>query len=82
MCVHIAWGLDILLLFYVYHRVSSGPNFDWTQQFRNNAMYQSIELHNWYYIFPGRCGREANSFLQTVQDAARGMQFSIGRPQM
>lgn len=67
---------------FFFCRESSGPRVDWTNHFRNNCMHRTIPLHNWYYIFPGRCGREANTFLQTVQDAARGMQFSISRPQM
>lgn len=45
-------------------------------------MHVTIPLNRWYYIFPNRCGREANNFLQLVQDAARGMSFHIERPQM
>lgn len=45
-------------------------------------MYASEPLSRWFLIFPNRCGREANGFVQTVQDAARGMRFNIDRPQM
>lgn len=54
---------------------------DWTRAFRNNSMYTSSDLKNWHIIVPSKALRETEQFCQTLQQAARGMRFTISPPQ-
>lgn len=61
-------------------KVVASAKADWNMAFRDNSMFYSIPLKNWVYMYPQRCSNEANAFLSSVQQAARGMRYEIGRP--
>lgn len=62
--------------------VDLGHRVDWTNEFRSNSMYRSIELTRWFLIVPARAINEAKMFLKALQQAAKGMYFKIEEPKM
>lgn len=55
-------------------------NADWTSQLKNQKLFMTTELYNWFVISPDRNMRDAQEFIKCVQDAARGMGLRINNP--
>lgn len=63
-------------------KVLTNERADWNMAFRDNAMFQSVPLTNWVFMYPYRNSREANDFLKAIQQAARGMRYELHQPNM
>lgn len=61
--------------------VSAGEQADWQMAFRNNPMFTSIPLTNWFVVIPTGSESLIAGFLNCMKDAARGMRFQIEEPQ-
>lgn len=62
--------------------IPAGAEADWNMAFRNNKMFKSIPLNNWFVVC--QRGQEGliNDFLGCVLTAARGVGFMITHPQI
>lgn len=74
------FGLFICL--FVNKSVELGTRVDWTAEFRTRSMFHSVELKRWYLVLPSKAINEAKTFLKSLQQAARGMFFTIEDPKM
>ncbi|XP_072378370.1 piwi-like protein Siwi [Diabrotica undecimpunctata] len=63
-------------------RYPAGPKADWTRDLRAQRMFNSANMTRLVTICPSRQKNECFDFLQTLQKAARGMQWDIGQPQI
>uniref|UniRef100_A0A1B6F8K3 Piwi domain-containing protein n=2 Tax=Cuerna arida TaxID=1464854 RepID=A0A1B6F8K3_9HEMI len=63
--------------------VHSGDECDWTRHLRSNPMFTMPKegLSRWVIIFPGKVGRDAESFVNTLISAGKGMKFFISQPE-
>lgn len=61
--------------------IPAGAEADWGSAFRNNKMFKSVPLNNWFVVC--QRGQESliNTFLDCVLRAARGVGFMISQPQ-
>lgn len=53
---------------------------DWQMAFRNNPMYLSVPLVNWYVIVPAGSEKLMVDFMQCLKQASRGMRFQVEDP--
>ncbi|XP_055386679.1 protein aubergine-like [Condylostylus longicornis] len=61
-------------------RVKTGPEADWTREFRGNSMFVCAILKRWYVIVPTRSQREASDFVRAIIKVAAGMKMQISDP--
>lgn len=61
---------------------SAGREADWTRELRSRPMLQAAPINIWAIVCPSRCKSQAQSFMQTLQRAASGMQWSIPFPKL
>lgn len=45
-------------------------------------MFQTVEMKRWILIYPARAKNEAQQFVQALQKASSGMNFTIAQPKM
>jgi aubergine-like protein len=53
---------------------------DWTQQFRNNSMYNDSPLNNWAMIFPSSLSDAAKGFVELLRKVGSSMNYNIEFP--
>lgn len=63
------------------NKVLAGPQADWQMAFRNNPMYMSVPLRNWFVVVSAGDQNLVGSFMNCIHDVARGMRFEISKPQ-
>ncbi|XP_029717566.1 protein aubergine-like [Aedes albopictus] len=64
------------------YAVSAGEMAEWQMAFRNNPMYYSVALTQWFAVVPKGSERLITDFMQCLRQAARGMRFQIEEPQI
>ncbi|XP_055525211.1 protein aubergine-like [Wyeomyia smithii] len=62
-------------------RISSGNDAEWQNAFRNNPMFATVALNNWYVVVPAVTEKLITGFLDCLKTVARSMRFQIGNPQ-
>ncbi|KAF2879557.1 hypothetical protein ILUMI_26606 [Ignelater luminosus] len=61
---------------------SAGKDADWTRELRSRPMVHTAALSQWVVICPNRLRNSAQSFVQTLQKACKGMQWNIPFPKL
>ena len=61
--------------------VPAGNQSDWTREVRNKQMFTTGRLQRWYIIAPSRLMRDTESFVNTMRNSVRQMQFQIANPE-
>lgn len=61
--------------------IPAGSEADWSSAFRNNRMYKSVPLNNWFVVCPRGQEGLINDFLGCMVTAAKGVGFIISHPQ-
>ncbi|KAK5647282.1 hypothetical protein RI129_002174 [Pyrocoelia pectoralis] len=61
---------------------SAGAEVDWTRELRSNPMVHSVQLSTWVVVCPNRLKEKAQSFIQMLSRAAKGMHWSIPFPKL
>lgn len=58
-------------------------NADWTRLMRDKHFHSvaSLPRNSWHVIVPRRLYPEVTSFIRTLQNSVRGMNFRIGDPE-
>lgn len=60
---------------------SAGDMAEWQMAFRNNPMYASVPLVNWYVVMTRGSEQLINDFIQCLKQASKGMRFQVEDPQ-
>jgi len=68
--------------FFFFFRVPAGDDADWGRALQSAAMYNIIELKNWFCITTSRLQRETRDFIAQLQNVSRGLQFPLREPVM
>lgn len=58
---------------------SAGRDADWTKELRSAPMFVAAQISCWAIITPGRCYRSTENFVQLLNRASHGMQWSLPR---
>jgi aubergine len=53
---------------------------DWTNPMKINQMFQVTPLKRWAFIYPKRCARESEEFLNLMKQVANGMHYDMADP--
>lgn len=61
-------------------KVLAGEMAEWQMAFRNNPMYLTVALTNWYVVVPGGSERLIVDFMSCLKQAASQMYFQIDEP--
>lgn len=61
--------------------ITTNPNADWNNEFRNQKLYSLIRLTRWCLIVSNRSENDAKMFLRDMQKAGRGLGFNISEPE-
>lgn len=62
------------------YKVLAGEMAEWQMAFRNNPMYLTVALTNWFVVIPGGSERLIVDFLSCLKQAASQMYFQIEEP--
>ncbi|XP_038122427.1 protein aubergine [Culex quinquefasciatus] len=62
--------------------VTPDASAEWQMAFRNNQMYRSERLQNWFLMVPRSWDRLVPGFVECLRQAARGMRFEVADPQL
>lgn len=62
------------------YKVSAGDMADWQMAFRNNPMFLSVPLTNWYVVVPAGSEKLMVDFMSCLKQASKGMRFQIEEP--
>lgn len=68
------------ILFGNGHKYLCDSRADWTNEFRNTAMFRHVDIKRWYVIMPSQNVREAQDFVSLCIKAAQGMKMEIKQP--
>lgn len=63
-------------------KILAGDMAEWQMAFRNNPMYLTVALTNWFVVCPQGTQRLIADFMNCVKQAARGMRFHVADPQV
>ena len=55
----------------------SGPEVNWTNQVKTNALFHPAKLEAWVIIFPKALNGDAKNLYQMIQKCGRNMRFQI-----
>lgn len=55
---------------------------DWTSAFRNNSLFNCIDLKRWFIIATSSGASQAKMFVEALQKAGHGMRFNIQNPKV
>ncbi|CRK90810.1 CLUMA_CG004500, isoform A [Clunio marinus] len=59
---------------------TSSDCVDWTNAMRSKEMYQNINLTRWAIVYPKKFYDVTINFLNSLQNVAKGMNYSVGKP--
>lgn len=62
------------------YQTSAGDMAEWQMAFRNNPMFLTVALTNWYVVVPAGSERLIVDFMGCLKRAAGGMHFQIEEP--
>lgn len=60
--------------------VTNDDRVDWTNPMKMNQMFHTIPLKRWAFLYPKRCAKESEEFLNLMRDVANGMHYDMADP--